>query len=73
MGEVYGTVYTETVVHSAPEAHASEAPYQTAIIELINGGRVSARIEGPRVAIGDRVIQLQPRDDGVLVFGKTEG
>ena len=29
-----GTVYTETVVHSAPEAYVSEAPYQIAIIAL---------------------------------------
>ena len=30
---VSGTVYTETVVYSAPEAFAAEAPYQTAIVD----------------------------------------
>lgn len=50
-----GIVYTETVVHSAPEAFVPEAPYQIAIITLDKGGRVTARIEGERAAIGDRV------------------
>ena len=50
-----GVVYTETVVHSAPEAFLNDAPYQLAIVALDQGGRVTARILGPRVAIGDRV------------------
>lgn len=50
-----GIVYTETVVHSAPEAFAGEAPYQLAIVALDAGGRVTARILGERAAIGDRV------------------
>lgn len=54
-----GTVYTETVVHSAPEAFLAEAPYQLAIIDLDAGGRLTARIvaatEAERVRIGDRV------------------
>jgi uncharacterized OB-fold protein len=50
-----GVVYTETVVHSAPEAFLNDAPYQLAIVALDQGGRVTARILGQRVAIGDRV------------------
>ena len=62
-----GTIYTETVIHSAPEAFAAEAPYQTAIVSLEGGGRVTVRIEGDRVAIGDHVIEAESRD-GVPFF-----
>ena len=59
-----GTVYTETVIYSAPEAFAKDVPYQTAIVSLESGGaatgRVTARIRGDRVAIGDRVIEVEP-------------
>ncbi len=57
-----GTVYTETVIYSAPEAFAAEAPYQTAIVTLDGGGRVTARISGERVSIGDRVTEVESRD-----------
>jgi uncharacterized OB-fold protein len=50
-----GTVYTETVVYSAPEAYVNDAPYQLVIIELENGRRLTGRIDGERAAIGDRV------------------
>lgn len=50
-----GVVYSETVVHAAPEPYVAEAPYQIAIIALDAGGRLTARICGERVAIGDRV------------------
>lgn len=62
-----GTVYTETVIYSAPEAFAAEAPYQTAIVTLDAGGRVTARIAGGRVQIGDRVNETESRD-GVPFF-----
>lgn len=65
-----GTVYTETVIYSAPEAFAAEAPYQTAIVTLDAGGRVTARITGERVQIGDRVNETEPRD-GVPFFVKA--
>jgi len=65
-----GTVYTETVVHAAPEAFVAEAPYQTAIIALDEGGRVTGRILGERVAIDDHVEQVEIRD-GVPYFRKT--
>jgi uncharacterized OB-fold protein len=66
----YGTVYTETVIYSAPEAFAAEAPYQTAIVSLDSGGRVTVRIEGDRVAIGDTVGEGESRD-GVPFFKKA--
>lgn len=50
-----GAVYTETTVYSPPEAYATEAPYQIAIVSLDDGSRVTARIRGAAVAIGDRV------------------
>jgi uncharacterized OB-fold protein len=54
-----GTVYTETVVYSPPEAYVNDVPYQLAIIELETGRRVTGRIisgsEGERAHIGDRV------------------
>lgn len=65
-----GTVYTETVIYSAPEAFAAEAPYQTAIVSLDGGGRVTVRIAGDRVAIGDRVLEAEPRE-GVPFFEKS--
>jgi uncharacterized OB-fold protein len=66
-----GEVYTETVIYSAPEAFAPEAPYQTAIISLDGGGRLTARIAGERVQIGDRVTEIEARD-GVPFFEKAK-
>jgi uncharacterized OB-fold protein len=65
-----GTVYTETVIYSAPEAFVSEAPYQTAIVTLDGGGRVTGRIEGERVKIDDRVVEVAERG-GVPVFRRA--
>jgi uncharacterized OB-fold protein len=50
-----GAVYTETVIFSPPEAFVKDAPYQIAIIDLEDGGRLTARIDGENVSIGDRV------------------
>jgi uncharacterized OB-fold protein len=47
-------VYTETIVHSAPEQFIHEAPYQIAIIET-EGSRRTVRIRGEAVSIGDAV------------------
>jgi len=38
-----GTVYTETVIYSPPAAFANDAPYQTAIVSLEEGGRLTVR------------------------------
>ncbi len=65
-----GIVYTETVVHLAPEAFAAEVPYQVAIVTLENGSRVTARIQGERVAIDDRVTEVEVRE-GVPYFRKS--
>ena len=64
-----GTVYTETVVHMAPEQFASEAPYQLAIVTLENGHRRTGRIAGERVIIGDAVELVEERN-GVPFFRK---
>jgi uncharacterized OB-fold protein len=64
-----GIVYTETVVHLAPERLAAEAPYQVAIVELAGGGRVTARVTGDRVVIGDKVSEVVI-EDGVHFFQK---
>ncbi len=50
-----GIVYSESIVWSAPEQFVQDAPYQLAIIELDGGERITARITGSAVKIGDRV------------------
>jgi uncharacterized OB-fold protein len=50
-----GTIYTETVVYSPPEAYVNDVPYQLAIVELDGGRRVTGRVSGERAQIGDRV------------------
>ena len=64
-----GTVYTETVVWSPPVAYVNDAPYQLAIVEREEGGRVTGRILGDRVQIGDTVDLVEERD-GVPYFRK---
>lgn len=64
-----GSIYTETVVHLAPEAFAADVPYQVVIVTLENGSRTTGRILGDRVAIDDRVEQIETRD-GVPFFRK---
>ena len=65
-----GTVYTETVVHLAPTRFAEDVPYQVAIVTLDGGERLTARIEGDRVAIDDSVIEAESRD-GIPFFRKS--
>ncbi len=64
-------VYTETVVHSAPEAYVSEAPYQIAIVIRDDGSRVTGRILGVRVSIDDAV-ELAETRNGVPYFRKAD-
>ena len=68
-----GVVYTETVVHLAPEALSAEAPYQLVIVEM-DGKRRTGRIIGKmpdgRVSIGDAVVLIEERD-GVPFYQKA--
>jgi uncharacterized protein len=64
-----GVIYTETVVHAAPAEFVADAPYQLAIVSLDSGGRLTARIAGDRVKIGDKVEVLETRN-GVDFFKK---
>ncbi|HTS75986.1 MAG TPA: OB-fold domain-containing protein [Bryobacteraceae bacterium] len=64
-----GNVYTETVIHAAPEQFVADAPYQLAIITLDHGGRLTGRIDGPRVQIGDAVDFAEYRN-GIPFFRK---
>jgi hypothetical protein len=57
-----GVVYTETVVHAAPEQFVADAPYQLAIVSLEEGGRLTVRVDGDRVTIGDRVDFIEDRN-----------
>jgi uncharacterized OB-fold protein len=61
-----GIVYTETVVHAAPEQFAADAPYQLAIVSPIEGDaegkRTTVRIAGERVHIGDAVKFAEDRN-----------
>jgi uncharacterized OB-fold protein len=60
---VKGVVYTETVVFAPPEQFAADAPYQLAIVALEDGNRLTARISGERVAIGDAVELAETRNN----------
>jgi uncharacterized OB-fold protein len=65
-----GTIYTETIVHIAPEAFQKDVPYQVAIVEFEDGSRVTARMEGETVQISDRVVETR-RLEGVSFFRKV--
>ena len=71
-----GSVYTETVVHLAPERFAGDVPYQGIIVSLDltgdveAGGRITARVKGERVAINDRVVETESLN-GIPTFRKS--
>ena len=62
-----GTVYTETVVWSPPEAFAKDVPYQLVIVTLEDGHRVTGRTTASRLAIGDAV-ELAEERNGIPYF-----
>ena len=64
-----GTVYTETVIFAAPQQFVADAPYQLTIIALDAGNRLTARMTGERVQIGDAVDFAEFRD-GIPFFRK---
>ncbi len=64
-----GVVYTETVIHSAPEQFVSDAPYQLVIVSLEGGGRRTGRVLGAgRVRIGDGVRMAEVDEAGISWF-----
>jgi uncharacterized OB-fold protein len=65
-----GVVYTETLVWSPPEQFLQDAPYQLAIVEFDNGERLTGRITGQTVKIGDPVDFAEFRN-GIPFFRKT--
>lgn len=65
-----GTVYTETVVWSPPEAFAKDVPYQLVIVTLEDGKRVTGRAATGRLAIGDAV-ELTEMRHGAPYFKLT--
>jgi len=63
-------VYSETVVHAAPENLAAEAPYQIAIVEFEDHARRTVRVRGERVSVGDAVTFVE-ETGGVAFYSKT--
>jgi hypothetical protein len=66
-----GTVYSCTTLHAAATPFEKDLPFQIAIIELEEGPRLTARIEGERVKIGDQVKEIAERN-GVWVFAVAQ-
>jgi uncharacterized OB-fold protein len=64
-----GIIYTETVIHAAPQQFVADAPYQLVIVALDGGSRLTARMAGDRVQIGDAVDFAEYRD-GIPFFRK---
>jgi uncharacterized OB-fold protein len=58
-----GVIYTETTVYAPPEQFAADAPYQLVIVALENDKRLTARVSGERVAIGDAVELAETRNN----------
>jgi uncharacterized OB-fold protein len=65
-----GTVYTETLIHAAPQAFVAEAPYQLIMVTLEDGHRTTGRVVGDPVAIEDAV-ELHEQREGVAFFKKV--
>jgi uncharacterized OB-fold protein len=66
-----GIIYTETVVYVAPEVFQKDVPYQVAIVDFEDGSRLTARVEGEIVRIGDHVVETR-QVDGVCFFRKVQ-
>jgi len=58
-------------VHIAPLAFAQDVPYQVAIVEFEDGSRVTARIDGRPVKIGDHVVETR-QENGICFFQKPK-
>jgi uncharacterized OB-fold protein len=66
--EQRGVIYTETVIHSAPGQFVKDAPYQLVIVSLDGGRRLTGRVKGGRVAIGDPVTLAETDALGIAWF-----
>jgi uncharacterized OB-fold protein len=62
-----GVVYSCTTLYAAAERFEKDVPFEIAIIELDGGARLTGRIEGRRVDVGDKVKLVEQRD-GVSFF-----
>ena len=62
-----GQVYSCTTLHASAEPFEKDLPFQIAIVELDGGPRLTARIAGSKVDIGDPVRFVEMRD-GVAFF-----
>jgi uncharacterized OB-fold protein len=62
-----GEVYSCTTLYAAAERFEKDVPFEIAIIELEGGARLTARIEGRRVDVGDPVNLVEQRA-GVYFF-----
>lgn len=62
-----GTVYSCTMLHAAAEPFEKRLPFQIAIIELEGGPRLTVRIQGKPVGIGDPVQQVEEKE-GIWIF-----
>ena len=66
-----GVVYTETLIHSAPEAFVHEAPYQLLIVTLADDRRVTGRVAAGSEPVSiDDVVEMVGERDGVPYFRK---
>ena len=64
-----GTVYTETVVHAAPEQFVADAPYQLAIVTGDDGTRATVRIAGEADDLLNVIHKLDDKLERVMLFG----
>ena len=64
-----GVIYTETLIHAAPQQFVADSPYQLVIVTLDSGRRLTARMIGDRVQIGDAVDFAEDRG-GIPFFRK---
>jgi uncharacterized OB-fold protein len=67
-----GKVYSWTTLHAAAESFEKDLPFQIAIIQLEEGPRVTARIEGSHVEIDDEV-RFVREQDGAKFFALAPG
>jgi uncharacterized OB-fold protein len=77
MAMAEGVVYTETVIHSAPEQFVADAPYQMVIVTLDDGGgrRTGRVVRGAarRLQIGDAVELVETDAAGIAWFAESGG